>query len=398
MPELDFAGLRDTVEEAVRQPEFPAVERRTGRLRLRRRIAVSAVAAAVVAAGAIGYAIRPHDRVALPPANPKPVGDVVEVMAGDPDHLYLRTAEGCPAVISSTECRLHVYASESAGRTWREVTLPPGTDELAGVLGPQVLLAQRRSREPIVPQVSTDGGRTWQLMAGPLGAQTIQAVPAGLRPWGCLGSGPTGPCQVMAVSPSLLRAGPLAKQPPLDAADVQGLPGAGLWVTGHDRTLAHRPALAWSTDGGTSWRTHVFTDAPPSTATVGLGGWPTVHTLDGRTVYARLLDETTGTYRTYRTADGGATWALVDATSQDGGWELVAGDGALVVRDGDNTGRYLASRDGKPFGAATVTGLPPDAGAVSNAMHGRYVATAESDRKGIYVSDDGYVWRRIALS
>jgi hypothetical protein len=35
---------------------------------------------------------------------------------------------------------------------------------------------------------------------------------------------------------------------------------------------------------------------------------------------------------------------------------------------------------------------------MSNAVRGRYVATAESDRKAIYVSDAGYAWRRILVT
>jgi hypothetical protein len=397
MPDTDFAGLRAVVVDAVHQPEFPAVQRRAGRLRNRRRVAVSALAAAVVAAVAVGVAVRDRDRALPEPAQPQPVGRVTMVQGGDIDHLYVTTYPICDEGTSAApqdDCGQRVYAWEG-GSTWRRVVLPADAGgDFLGVRGPD-LLVLTASTDPARAYVSGDGGRRWLPLAPAPAA--VEAVPAGGAPYGCEEASRTAlRCVVTVLDPATGRQAALAKQPPVEVA-YPPRPGAGteIWVDGID-PASRRPAVAWSRDGGRSWSTHVFAGEPAADPDFN-PPQAQIQTAGGPAVYVFLLSGR-GEPSAYRSGDGGATWAALPDTGRGfGRWSLVAADGAHVVADADNSGRYQASRDGGPYEPVELTGLPPIT-AVPTTVTGGYVTTAESDPSAFYLSTDGYAWRRIPVT
>jgi hypothetical protein len=404
MPELDFAGLRTVAEDAVRQPEFAAIERLADRRRGRRRLAAGMAAAiAVVSIG--GTTALAVDRAA--PDRPdagvsvsRPPGSLLYYHAVDGDHLYLTF------VCATGDCQA-LYASDDGGRTWQPRTLPASSPVIGGLvlLGPRALYLVVPEHPGATPFVSLDGGVTWRPQD--TGPTPVQTLPVGQRLFPCYAARVAEPCTVTTLDAEG-RAAPLAHQPSIDVHRIGAdrPADAGLWVTGIDRQ-SRRPALAVSRDLGLTWDVTVFAKAAPVTPE---GGYinpdhlPDLSTADGRTAYVRLsgLGVTAPLY--YRTTDGAATWRPLEP-GPDGGPlrdTFVTRDGAHVRFGSTMEGLVVtrASRDGGPYVPAHLSGIPGD-GLVAvptplGGGHG-YVARAVKDNDTLYVSEDGWTYRRLDL-
>jgi len=422
MSEPDFAGLRTVAEQAVRQPEFATIERLANRQRGRVRLAAAvAVAVAVTAvAGTAALAInragpRPPDVGATSTAPPEPA-DVVHVVeySGDGVHLYVTKGWCEPG-----DCPAGLYASDDGGRHWDRRTLPSDDTNPMGptVVGPRTLVASVLKPDPsgtpvpFLPEisfrlhVSTDGGRTWR----PTGTSTtpIQAVPAGQRLLECITIELADPCTVETLD-AAGRVAPLAEQPPIDVLWVQHfLPAdAGLWVSGVDRATL-KPALAVSRDRGRSWKVSVFSAAAPvqvENGNVGVGNLPELFTADGRTAYVmqtRVMG--TDVPMIYHTVNGGETWRLIHDGERVESFSFVTRDGAHVLMEqtGDGVVARRASHNGAAYQPARLFGLPGSGGLTAPPTplgSGRgYIARSESDPDALYVSDDGWTYRRLEL-
>jgi hypothetical protein len=416
MSEPDFAGLRTVAEQAVRQPEFATIEwlagRRRGRLRL---AAAAAVAVAVTAvAGTTALAInRAAPGPALPgPTSSAPAGSQLTSYGGDGDHLYLTfgcDSPACPAL----------YASDDGGRHWERRTLPNDDQPAFGpaVLGPRTLLMSASdpdatpTPEPFLndaPRLlygSTDGGATWRRV----GTTTtpIESVPADQRLLECISLKASEPCAVQTLDADL-RTAPLANQPPIAVLYVPAYPpaSAGLWVSGFDRST-RKPALAVSHDRGRTWKVTVFTAVAPvddGGGFIGVGNLPEVYTADGRTAYVmqtRLMG--TDEPQIYRTTDGGDTWRLIHQGEKIQSFAFVTRDGAHVLFEQDSDGVAIrrASHNGGPYRPAVLFGLPGSGsliGAPTSLGDGRgYLAQSAMHPYELYVSDDGWTYRRLAV-
>jgi hypothetical protein len=167
-----------------------------------------------------------------------------------------------------------------------------------------------------------------------------------------------------------------------------------LWVPGLD-PATRKPALAASSDGGRSWRTHVFTDGVAADAgdgTIAAMYLPTVAAGTNGTAYVL-------TYRedlrkdTHRTVDGGASWVSDNSVPEIPDAGFVTADGVHVVNAGQG---FLADRDGGGYDGATLPGFPADqrqqAATVSHPAAGRYLVSLSP---GLLLSDDGWKWRRV---
>jgi photosystem II stability/assembly factor-like uncharacterized protein len=158
-----------------------------------------------------------------------------------------------------------------------------------------------------------------------------------------------------------------------------------------------RPALASSSDGGRTWRTHVFTGGVPAVTDLGSIATMYLPTVaagpDGR-AYAL-------TYRKdqkldpYRTTDGGATWRPVPGGTL--GWVpdpgFVTADGSHVVKTGST---FAASHGGNKYQPVTLPGYPADLRRQTEITWqpaaGRYLVFSLSD---LYLSEDGWTWRQV---
>jgi len=375
MPELDFGGLRTVAEDAVRQPEFATVERRSARLRRRRHGAAAAILAVVLAGTTVAAARldRPQSTTPVLAASPTHLNQVLYLEAVDTTHLY---AVGFPCAA----CPFAMNASDDGGRTWEGRTLPNPRSGVI-VLGPRLLISGA--------SVSVDGGLSWRAAART--DTPVEAVAPGHQAW-CVREA-TGCRQVLAVDPTTGQIAPLANQPPIDTLYVVATPtAAGLWVGGFDRAT-DRPALSWSRDGGRTWAVHVFLEAPAVPSHSPLGFAPQPATADGQTVYA-MIGNDTDTGFVYRTTDGGATWSIVRQGEHIESYlGYVTADGAHVLQYGVTPMRYVASRDGGPYLPVELSG-DSDQMAVPRAVDDGYVAR---DGGYLYLSDDGWTWRREPL-
>ena len=348
MPEIDFAGLRTAAEKAARQPEFSTVERRSGRLRARQHGATAVAAAVAVGlASATGYAAlrpAPVTESAVRGMDPAPIQVtwVGSIQAGDAEHLYL-TVHPCARVRS--DCT-ELIASDDGGRTWRGLTEATGA---AAAVAP----GHRGLCRP------ASGGAA---------------------------------CLVHAVDPVTGQVAALAQQPPIDVTALADVPpAAGLWATGFDRST-RQPAVSWSHDGGRNWTAHTFPVPGPVPAA------PELTTANGRTAYVSISDAA-GRRLGYRTTDGGATWSPRPPDLTAGGSSAyVTADGAHVQRiPAPPIDRWVVSRDGGPYQDAHFDGIVGMA-TVPEAMDGGgYISYTEFDPTAIYLSDDGWTWRRVAL-
>jgi hypothetical protein len=422
MSEPDFAGLRTVAEDAVRLPEFATIERladrRRGRLRL---AAAAAVAVAVTAvAGTTALAV---DRAAPSPPDvgtsssvpPEPAdGSHLVNFFGDGAHLYV-TKGWC----QPPDCPRELYASDDGGRHWERRTLPSDDTQAVGpaMIGPRTLLMSVPDPDasdtpgpvltdsPRLLHASTDGGRTWRRVG--ITTTPIEVVPEGQRLLECITPYLAEPCAVQTLDADL-RVAPMVHQPPIDVLFVQAHRPAdfGLWVSGVDPST-RKPALAVSRDRGRTWKVSVFTAAAPVDASgggVGLGNLPELFTADGRTAYvmqASLMG--TDEPLIYHTVDGGETWRLIEQGERIQPFSFVTRDGShvLMVQGSSDIVATRASHNGAPYQPAKLFGLPGSGGVTNpptplGGGHG-YIVQAASDLDALYVSDDGWTYRRLDL-
>jgi hypothetical protein len=341
----------------------------------------------------------------VPPAIPVPAR-LGPVVATTPTDLYglRRPCERC-----ATE----FYASADAGRTWQrrvDPALPDPDGPFAPslvVLGEHALMwVQTAGGGPLVngPRpvtrrwVTLDGGRTWSPRS--VSATPVPAVADGARAVRCDPEAPASPCMFYALDPSDGRFAPLATQPSgLDpqwtGSEVNVPIGAGLWVPGLD-AATRRPAVSISLDGGRTWHEHVFTDG--IAAAGSRSGYdkyyPAVAAGSNGVAYVLILHDEGDDRRvtSYRTTDGGRTWARLGVLGFTFDPGYVTADGAHVVwaSTGDGTGRLMASRGGRDYVPVTLPGFPAELAAGTPAiLHdaaGRYLV-------GGWISDDGWKWR-----
>jgi photosystem II stability/assembly factor-like uncharacterized protein len=420
MSKPDFAGLRTVAEEAARQPGFETIERLADRRRGRLRFTAAAAIAVAIAAVAGTTALAVNRAAPRPPdvgtsTSVPPVGGAHLVSySADGEHLYVMKGWCRPR-----DCPPQLYASDDGGRHWQRRTLPSDDLQAFGptLIGPRTLLMSAPDPNPtLTPEpntlggprmlyASTDGGRTWR----PVGSTTtpIEVVPAGQRLLDCTTTASAEPCAVQTLDADL-RVAPLANQPPIDVLWVQSHRPAdlGLWVSGVDRPT-RQPALAVSHDQGRTWKVTVFTAVAPvdDDGRVGSGNLPEVFTADGRTAYVmqtRLMG--TDELVIYHTVDGGETWRLIHPGERMQSFSFVTRDGAHVLMEQGTDGAIVAKRashDGGPYQTAKLSGLPGSGGLVGppTPLGGGqgFIAQATSDLDALYVSDDGWTFRRLDL-
>jgi len=426
MRDENFAGLREYADNAVRQPDFAVVRQRAGRVRRRRAVASSVTAAvAALAATGLGYAAVAGPQTAVPTPSVSVQTDpgwprVNNVVATGSAALYA-VYERC------RDCDSELYASDDAGVTWQRRTVPPMAED-AGVprsaaivsLGRGVLawrdyrvLTLPGLRDLSSPQPSSsgsaslgrlwttvDGGRTWR--HGVVDPKPVAAVPAGTRPVDCALIGQGSPCRVYAVDPVDGGFAPLADQPSgiTVSADWTGqtdVPlGAGLWVPGLD-PATQKPAVASSSDGGRTWRTHVFTAGVPAETVDGSIAamyLPTVAAGPDGTAYA-LTHRADLRMDSYRTIDGGVTWRSGASVAEVPDAGFVTTDGAHVVKTGQ---QFRVSRNGGGYQPVTLPGYPDDlrqlTQVTSHQAAGCYLVFSISR---LFISADGWTWRQVNL-
>ena len=123
---------------------------------------------------------------------------------------------------------------------------------------------------------------------------------------------------------------------------------------------------------------------------------PSVAAGTGGTAYALIYRDDDGR-DAYRTTDGGATWRPVPGGAPADVWEpgFVTADGANVVWTGQD---FRVSRDGGRYQRTTLPGYPADppedAPTASQQAADRYLAFTDPH---LYLSDDGWRWRRVFL-
>jgi photosystem II stability/assembly factor-like uncharacterized protein len=436
MPEGHFARLREYADDAARQPDFDTIRRRAVQVRKRRRNAASTVVAGVTAAvvAAVGLSVGPREGgepVASPSASASWDENAgwprwIDIEAAGPDELYA-VFERCRT------CGPEFYVSTDAGRAWQRRTVPPAEGDaktrLAALVSvaPGVLVWTQAvllivgtdpSGEPSGPGstaiyspgtsqttwITLDGGKTWKRPE--ISEQPVDAVSPGTRPVDCGALAQNEPCLLYAVDASTGRLSPLATQPTLITYTSGWLRfqtdvpiGGQLWIPGLD-PATKKPAVAASSDGGRTWKTHAFADGVAADPTQGgltpTMYLPTVAADTGGTAYAMLYRDD-HSQSPYRTTDGGATWQPVAGGPlpevPDAGY--LTADGAHVVKNGED---FVASRNGGRYGPVTLSGYPLElrklTQVTSQKAAGRYVVTSGDV---CYISDDGWAWRKVRM-
>jgi hypothetical protein len=410
--------------ELTRQPEFPVIQRRAARRRLRRRAALGTAVAGVLVVSAGLTAAWPTGGQsaspgATPPGGQAPRDPLHWADAADADHLYAVVAD-------CTGCEARLVGSDDGGRTWtlRQATAyrkPAYTGYEffdIEVRGPSTLEQTGRipkSGEPPVTIVSTDGGRNWAPVT--VDSQPAARVPAG----GWLESvskDDNRAAELRVVDPATRRAYPLATPPPgMHIPDVVQTPdGSGLWVQGLDST-DKKAMVAVSRDHGVTWLTHTFdpTDtafrastASPTPSASQAGDPPglqlfttlDVVTRDGTTVYA-----TFGQGRNHwsvRSPDGGLNWTVLNGGDPlprllvDERPSFVLPDGTHVLQqqlENDQFRVYASAGGGSRYVAIEPAGWPQ--AVVHPTIGGTYVA---HNRQTIYRSADGQHWTQTTVT
>ncbi|GAB2586809.1 hypothetical protein Aab01nite_51080 [Paractinoplanes abujensis] len=415
MLEQQFDRLRAEAGDAVRQPDFDSVRRRSARVRRRRLVTSSAALATVLTVAGLGPAVRGGSGdTGLPAATPSEAGwSRVTTAAATGRDLY-------SVVVDCAGCGSQLWVSSDGGNAWQRRTEPPepedaGDPRMATLtpLAPGILAwsdgrvipfdeaaGAASARDSGRLWTTTNGGMSWQ--RAEVGTEPLAAVPAGTHPVDCVLFRVTT-CTVGAVDPATGRFAPLAHQPTGITVepgwgDLITVPADGrLWVPGLD-PVTKKPAVAASSDAGRTWRTHVFTDG---VAAEFQNGWapmkylPRVAAGPGATAYVLIYREDNVAV-TQHTSDGGLTWRAGDTirgADEYGGF--VAADGSHIVMTG--TG-FAAARATGPYSRTGLPGYPGDLSThlqvTSRQAAEPYLVTSAT---GPYVSADGRTWRQLPL-
>jgi hypothetical protein len=392
----------DAVAAAVRQPPLTELTA-TLRGRRRRRGTALTMAAAVVAAIAVGTAAPLAMSDGGTPAS-----------AGDraPTRVVLLDGDAAVVVrVRGAGCDVAFAATEDFGRTWspfRQVRFAGfrpedhrsacGTNIVAEPLGARSYLI---TVDHVRTLLSTDQGRTWRDAERSI--IVVDSFPARAKPLTCrrLCADHGG----LAVDPASgavyrLRRAPL---PEAVVSATYAAPDGSFW--GAYTNFGERPMIARSTDRGRTWRTW---RGPPNTVVTSLVA------RGEREAYA-LMEPDDRAYKEdpagavlHRTTDGGRTWAALPAGLPPGPRRrplAIAADGSPVVFDGPNAQAprdcydrcdqgnlyaWTGAADGGFTRGPMLTGRIP----VDQAGPVRILRRAGDD---LMVSPDGSTWRRLPL-
>jgi hypothetical protein len=272
------------------------------------------------------------------PDNAGPVagGPVIQAIGGyDRQHLY--------AIVQTCDnCEPELRATSDGGRTW----VTRGTIADVNLTGPPYAIDASRagtvgvsgylSRDGVPTRLfstSIDRGRSFaQIMPG---GEVDSAPPDALVVCAQRPSGER--CVVQAVDLDAGTSAALATQPDPVVVNVTRAPDGAIWALGRDDG-ARRPAVARSTDGGRTWSTHVFTDAPEFSAEHRLLAGD-VAAVDGTVVveltYAPLDDPAANSNVAFRLEAG--AWRRLDTDVFGGGAmamgaSFLAADGTFLLQ------------------------------------------------------------------
>ena len=331
-----------------------------------------------------------------PPDRDKPLtGMYTELMAGDPDHLYLEYRD-----CAGKKCRQMLAVTADRGRTWRKLPLP-GAERQSSVLlvhGSTVLAAHdiprpegsydpRKLPAPTYWS-STDGGATWRRPA----PRTVEALPTGW-PVRAEGNG------LVAVDPATGDVARLTSpRSRLPRFVLDAPPAAGIWtldvedepmpspVPTGSFTLRSWPVAKVSMDGGRTWETRQLPEPIRGSGEEGVSlSRKMLFTNDGRTVYAS--EKRRNSIRIHASGDGGRTWAAGAVVELNGPLlsVLPVGDRTLIVEGLHGT--YRSTDRGRTF-----TRVGPALGARGHAIPGGYTIPTNNNEYSAWVSADGAEW------
>ncbi|GAA4247418.1 hypothetical protein GCM10022255_023200 [Dactylosporangium darangshiense] len=414
-PDLDFRTLRAQIEAATWVPDFTALYRRAGRVRLRDRMAVAgalvgtlAVLAPVALAGIFG---RPAPNVLGPnpdladttspsvaPSSTAGYSSTITVLAAAGNLPNLVAAvDVCVESPQARRCSLQVtaFGDKAERRTpyVLDALRSSPLDKISGVqlirIAPDTFMLSGEvsgaSRSNVRFRLTDDpqASRSGQPVIGPsehlpLGTadRAVQLVQYG----DLFGVRESDGTMSLIGQPSMAR-----------RTVVSGLPSAaGWWVTGADLHTG-APAVAVSTDQGQIWLARTL-DAPAGIDV------PTVVSQDGHNAWAFV--RYTRQIRLFRTSDGGANWrevrtsielpASLKTLENRPFGVLIRPDRSLLLWfQADGATLFLESKDG---GESFVTGSGPG-GAIAPVDNG-FASLGEPAR----VSTDAHAWQEADLS
>jgi hypothetical protein len=394
-------------------------------------LGVSLVAALVVTAPTRG----PDEAVEPDRADPPATVQLRAIGGYDEQRLY---AIVLPC--ANWDCDPELRTTSDGGRSWTtrgtiaDVNLPGTPWEIHVSRSGAIGVFGYRADGARVLSTSIDRGRSFAQVTpdGPVDAAARDALVT------CAYEPSTDRCAVQVNDLDAGTAGPLAGQPTLVVLNVRRAPDGTIWALGRDDG-AKRPAIARSTDGGRTWTTHVFADAPELTAGHRLlNGRATA--VDGTVVveltYALLADPDPHHNVAYRLRDG--AWQRLDTGVFDGramvGASYVEPDGTLVLQETARTGPAMWqtsppttpwSSGGPPWssgppqrqpggpaapgtrywscspGGTAYRRIEPPRGLTTEQLAdvvrlpgGGYLARTFA---GAWVSDDGRAWKRVAI-
>ncbi|GAA2619368.1 hypothetical protein GCM10010399_58010 [Dactylosporangium fulvum] len=425
-PELDFRTLRTQVEAATWLPDFSALYRRAGRVRMRDRMAVVgalvgtlAVFAPVALAGVFGRptpaVLGPNPDLAdpwsVPPSTSVPATSrststtTVRAAAGDLPDGVVAAVDVCMEAPQNRRCSLQVVMlREDSAERRTPFVLDALRQSPLDKLDRVELIRVSPTTFMLSGEVS-GGSRTAvrfkldEASAAPLPEQTATAP--------VIGPSERLPLSGTDRAVQLVQYGDLfgvrqndgalsllASQPPMARRTVVGglSTAAGWWVTGADlRTGA--PSVSVSRDQGRTWTARAL-DGPADLDV------PTLATLDGRTAYA-VVRHAKG-IRLFRTTDGGLSWAesktrieLPAPLNADNALKdrdfgaLVRPDRSVLMWIQGNTETvYLESIDGEHFNVIAGPGGP------LTTLDNGYATLGEL----AWVSQDARKWQEATLS
>ena len=405
---MSVTDLRDLFEELAATPGPPTrstagATYAVGRQRWRRRRAVTAATATIlavtvagVAAATIALQTRPVAPVA-PSGSGRPEPGLLQwAGAADADHLYLayfacRVGPSCP------KTRVRIVGSDDGGQTWTQRTPAVDIGEIT-ILGPGVLVGHG-SAQSNGPTLSADGGRVWR----PL---TVTDRPAPAVPPGgglvCLSLGQAG-CELYAVDPAAGTASRLAAPPTVVVPDQGHVTtvGGAIWLGGLGDGW---PAVAVSRDGGRHWSTVNLTDT--GTRRYEANTSVEVTTVDGYSAYVVATDVTGKRRKVFRGTIGDGFEPVggaekVPYSDHGGPASFTLADGTHVIqqtlsdRPGRDRVRFWAG-DGLAYRPIELDGLPDTVYPIRRTPGGFYYTRTYGDQRGqLYGSADGRHWTRI---